>query len=209
MVGMAPVPNSAPIPICVRDSVASPSGPAQEPVPDPITKRTDAAMAQIQSMKQLLDSRNALDDPRIQRLKAGYWNVFQANPSAKPGQNCTAMFMNANGIISVLSQGGLTDPALLVFSGPNVPMPRQGGPVDVVLHQTRGGATRTKAYSYTQPGSGVGSVAFGLTSLQSGIDGIMDHGDFRIELGGRNVIDMSMHGGSEAKRQLAQCAARR
>ena len=76
VVGYAPGPMGVPMPICVRDQATTRDTDEQQPAPDPMQARTDAATAQVNALHGIVQrQQELLNDPEYQRLRAGYWEL--------------------------------------------------------------------------------------------------------------------------------------
>lgn len=212
MVGFSPsMPGTAPFPLCVREDGGTQAPPPDAPKPDPLGAYMVAGMQKATTlMSAAVDMAFLLDKPEFRKLSEGFWTNYQAgDDQAAPGQRCTAMFANLQGFYTVAGLGGPRDTAVLFLTGNEVPKPARPEAVKVDIHQSGEPTYKgISAINFVNPGEKKGTILLIIGDLQTAIRDLKDESEIGIDLNGKRVIEIGTNKGAEAKKKLAQCAAR-
>ena len=200
MVGMMPGGQGVgSVPMCVRDGSPAPAQQPQRKIY--LTREQQAALFSKNPTKV---------DPALleEALKEGGllgWNIFQEGEPPIPGQKCNAMWVNASGTITIGTTRGLDDPALLIYNSIKIPKSKWQVPITAHINEN-GKESDIQGVHYTFPNSDFGSILFSLRSLKAAIGDMKDTGRVKIEVEGKEMIDITWKNGLEAKKKLEQCA---
>ena len=164
-----------------------------------------AASAEIERMKR---------DPKLGPIIRGNWEFFQGVANARAGEFCTALYTNIAGFVHLSGPGGSYRGALLTFWGRDIPRPDKAGLVLVTLIQVDDNdpsttSTQTvRAYNHKDDKvRGLGALTFAVPTVDALIDNIHDHQDFKLEIGGQEVLSMGFHSGIMARERLRKCVS--
>lgn len=196
-VGMTPSSNGvASMPLCVSQGGG---GQYQGPRFDPSHRIPDWLV---------LRGAEVLKRERQQRLDSaknkGSWSVYQEGEPPVPGQKCNAVWVSASGVITLGTTGGFDDPALLIYTGENIPHSQTPVPEDVHVREN-GRGLDVQGMRYTFPNSSAGSIIIGLQSLHAAIGVMEDVVRVQVDVDGKEVIDITWRNGNEMTAELAQC----
>lgn len=150
-------------------------------------------------------------DARYERWFNGYWDFFQGRDPAEPGEFCTAMYQNPQGIIALSGFDKSWDGGLLMFTGEDIPKPRRLREITVTLTQTGEAPARVKVYnSARDPGMGdFGTLIFAVPTMEAALAGMTEEQEFAISIDGREVFRMGWKGGLQARDELRTCHGNR
>jgi len=154
----------------------------------------------------------ANDAQRKRQLMAGKWEVYQDQERAGPGEFCSALFLNPDGILRLSGPGGGYEGAMLTFWGRDIPRPAAARTVRVKLAQSddTGGPQAVTAFNYTQPGEhGWGAIAIAVPSADALLANMIDDLGFTIAIDHRQVIAIRWSNGLSARDRLKACVQRR
>lgn len=184
----------------------------------PGTPQSNPMESAVNSMRALIELRHRslaaaaqglkslASDPRYQKLREGYWTLYQEGAAPAPGQKCAATFMNMDGMLGITALGGYRDPALLLLSGADVPSPEETVQVNATLHQTGERPQTVPVYNFRAPGSDAGTVAFAVPSLEAAAQGLADKAEIAVDIDGKRIYAVKYHGGRQAGAGLEACA---
>lgn len=135
----------------------------------------------------------------------GQWRVFQNGGNAvPPGQFCTAVYSNPNGMVVLSGPSPNYRGALLQFVGPNIPTGAAN--VVVTLEQTGDARPQTvRAYRYTMPDVPYGILTLAAPSIGAALDGMLDEQFLRARVNGQMVMDITWHGADGARERMRGC----
>lgn len=173
----------------------------------PLTQAASAALFQVSSAVQMQLNQRQLEKALKQAgaLQKGSWSVYQEGEPPVAGQKCNAVWVNNRGAITIGTTRGLNDPALLIYTSDKIPKSKKQVPVTVHINEN-GEEWDVQAVRYTLPNSDLGSIFISLRSLKAAIGDIKDTGHVKVDVDGKEMIDISWKNGLEAKKKLAQCA---
>lgn len=201
--GMTPIDTAGTMVRACLPEEPTPEAPPVDPMIGMMTN-LNAGLSTLSEMQAAMIE--ALNSPANTRLRNGYWSQYQDGEPPAPGQKCGATFANTEGLLGVVSSGGGADPAVLLVSGEDVPRSRQRVMITATLHQTGERPARVQAFNWMDPGSGLGSIAFAMPTLDAAIEGMADQAEVAVEVDGRRVYRLTYHSGKEASAALARCA---
>jgi hypothetical protein len=188
----------------------APSAFAYDPMADLLStaKKEIQAKAVIESAKE-----QHAQDPRRGKIDAGFWQFFQTQANAKPGEGCVAVFWQGRQLISITGPAGDYRGALLGFVAiepvNGFPRPERGQPtqkVKVSLQQDEEAPTTVTAFNRTLAGLS-DEIAFPVPTLEAALSTMQDRQRFQIRHEGKTVFDLAWHSGLEARQVLRRCAA--
>lgn len=209
-------PGLAPFPICVAGpasgsgsgygaSVAAAS--SYDPVLDAMVRDVMARqklLAAEQARAAAIDAKMARD-PAFRRMHLGAWDFFQADPGAKPGETCTAVWMKQGQLVFISGPGPGYDGGMLTFGGKDIPQPTGMQTITVTMKQSRYPAQTVKAVNYTMPGQVFGAISLTVPDIDKAIDTMLDVEQFEILIDGKRVSDIGWSGGNGARDRLREC----
>lgn len=141
------------------------------------------------------------------RLHDGAWDYRQwSDPEGRA--ICEARFSKMGESVALRAARGPGGVAMLTFRGEKVPHPRQPKPIRVKLVQGAEAAQVVTAYSDTQPDIDAyhdGVLTFTVPSVEALLASMDDTQPFKVQDGGRTLVDLQWHHGREAREALSQC----
>lgn len=207
-------PGLAQFPICVAGAPASGAHvPSAEPM-SPFDAELERMVRQVKLQQKLLAAQQAqhtaLDDmmardPAFKRIYMGAWDVFRADPKAKPGKTCTAAWKKQGQMVTISGPGPLYDGGLLTFWSPDIPQPADVQTITVTMKQSRYQAQTVKAVNYSMPGLGFGAVALTVPDIDKAIDTMLDVEQFELLIDGKTVSSIGWISGNGAREKLHKC----
>ena len=217
-VGMAGgSPGLAPFPICVAGPAsggnASAYG-ASVAAASSYDRELDAMVRHVMARQKLLAAEQAhaaaIDeklarDPEFRRMHLGAWDFFQADPEAKPGETCTAVWMKQGELVAISGPGPDYDGGMLTFWSNDIPQPADMRTITVTLKQSRYPAQTVKAVNYTMPGQTSGAISLTVPDIDKAIDTMLDVEQFEILIDGDRVSSIGWSGGNDARDRLREC----
>ncbi len=201
-----------------RDAERNGGRPSGPPPRDPMDIRMDLAAGNIFALHAMAtdEIEKMKRDPEMGPIIRGKWDFFQDTNDAAPGEYCAALYMNMAGMVRLSGPGGNYRGALLTFWGPKIPQPEKVRWVSVTLKQVvnndpNNSSTQTvRAYNYTETRvKGVGAIALAVRSADVLLASMSELLDFKLEIDGKEVQAIGVHGGLSARDNLRQCVARR
>jgi len=217
-VGMAGgSPGLAPFPICVAGPAsggnASAYG-ASVAAASSYDRELNAMVRHVMARQKLLAAEQAhaaaidqklAQDPEFRRMHLGAWDFFQADPGAKPGETCTAVWMKQGELVAISGPGPDYDGGMLTFWSNDIPQPADMRTITVTLKQSRYPAQTVKAVNYTMPGQTSGAISLTVPDIDKAIDTMLDVEQFEIFIDGSRVSDIGWNGGNDARDRLREC----
>jgi len=143
------------------------------------SSRPPARTLTPEELKKLEDysrEKQAEEEARYQRWINGSWDFFQSREPAGPGEYCTAMYQDRNGIIALSGFDKSWDGALLMFTGEKVPKPRKFKEITATLTQTGDAPAKVQVYNYARdPRMGdFGTLVFAVGLLVALLNGALN-----------------------------------
>lgn len=151
------------------------------------------------------------EEARYQRWRNGGWEFFQSREPAGPGEYCTAMYQNPDGLIALSGFDKRWDGALLMFTGENIPQPREFREITATLTQTGDAPAKVKVFNYARdPRMGpFGTLVFAVPTMDAALSGMTDELEFAIAVDDEEVFRMAWKGGLKAAEELRKCVRKR
>lgn len=151
------------------------------------------------------------EEARYQRWLNGSWDFFQSREPAGPGEYCTAMYQNPDGLIALSGFDKTWDGALLMFTGEKIPQPRKFREITATLTQTGDAPAKVKVFNYARdPRMGpFGTLVFAVPTMKAGLAGMTDELEFAIAIDGKEVFSMAWKDGLKAGDELRECVRKR
>lgn len=185
---------------------------AQSATYDPMEDLVSSAKKEINAKEAIETSKaRALNDPRRKKVETGYWQFFQGQRGARPGEFCTAVFWKADRMISISGPGGSYKGALLGFVAIEPPegFPRPDDAkatqkVKVTLKQGADAPASVTAFNRTIGGL-ADEIAFAVPTIDAALAGMEDRLAFSIEHEGKPVFALEWHSGVAAREMLKKC----
>ena len=167
-----------------------------------------------EELKELEDyskKKQADEEARYQRWLNGSWDFFQSREPAGPGEYCTAMYQNPNGLIALSGFDKSWDGALLMFTGEKIPQPRKFKEIIATLTQTGDAPAKVKVFNYARdPRMGkFGTLVFAVPTMEAALAGMTDELEFAIAIDGKEVFRSAWKGGLKAGEELRKCVSKR
>lgn len=139
----------------------------------------------------------------------GYWEYFQANSNAKPGEYCTAMFMRQGMAVALLGPGGDYKGALMMFLPltENAAFPQTDQPrvIKVSLKQANDPLATVSVFNLPIGHWKGPAIAFAVPTIEAALEGMTDTLDFHLQYEGKNIGDIEWHSGLAARDALRKC----
>lgn len=179
---------------------------------DPMEDLVSTARKEINAGDAIEASKTrTLNDPRRAKVEKGYWQFFQGQRDARPGEFCTAVFWKADRMISISGPGGSYRGALLGFVAiePPAGFPRPDDAratqkVKVTLKQGADAPASVTAFNRTIGGL-ADEIAFAVPTIDAALAGMEDRLAFSIEHEGKPVFALEWHSGLAAREVLRKC----
>lgn len=151
------------------------------------------------------------EEARYQRWRNGSWEFFQSRDPAGPGEYCTAMYQNPDGLIALSGFDKSWDGALLMFTGEKIPKPRKFREITATLTQTGDAPAKVKVFNYARdPRMGpFGTLVFAVPTMDAALAGMTDELEFAIAVDDEEVFRMGWKGGLKAAQELRECVSKR
>lgn len=179
------------------------------------SSRSPPARGLTQEELKLLDAqareRQAEEEARHQRWLNGSWEFFQSREPAGPGEYCTAMYQNPNGLIALSGFDKSWDGGLLMFTGEKIPQPRKFREITATLTQTGDAPAKVKVFNYARdPRMGpFGTLVFAVPTMEAALAGMTDELEFAIAIDDKEVFRMAWKDGLKAAGELRKCVSKR
>lgn len=179
---------------------------------DPMEDLVSSAQREINAHEAIETSKKrVLDDPRRRKVEQGFWQFFQAQRGAKPGQYCTAVYWKRDRMISISGPGGGYQGALLGFVAvqPDEGFPRPDHPKDrqklkITLTQGRDAPATLTALNGSIGGL-ADQIQVAVPTIDAALAGMEDRLAFRIDHAGRRIFELEWHAGLAARDLLRRC----
>ena len=179
---------------------------------DPLEDLVSTAKKEINANEAIEQSKDrALNNPRAEKMKKGYWQFFQAKTGAKPGEFCMAVYWQMGRMISITGPGGDYRGAMLGFVAvePKPPFPRPDNPKDiqkvkVTLTQGNDPSATVTALNRTVA-EFADEIQFPVPTIDAALAGMEDRLNFRIEYQGSNIFELEWHSGLAARDMMKKC----
>lgn len=159
-------------------------------------KQLQAAEAKMQALEA---------DPAYQEFQRGSWKFFQGKKNSGPGENCTAMWAKADGLISITGPGPSYKGGMLTFWSPDIPKPSNTQTVAVTFKQSAYKPQSVNALNFSVPNIPFGAIALTVPTIDAALSTMLDVDQFQLEMGGKVVADLAWSDGLNARAQLQQC----
>lgn len=196
---------------CATDnaSAASPAGSF-----DVLGNIMDTTKKEINA-KQAVDSskEDFFKSEHHKKYNEGYWNYFQANSAAKPGEYCTAMFIKQDFAVAILGPGGDYQGALMIFTPLNghesFPQSEQPRVIKVTLKQASDPPATVGVFNFSIGAWESPAVAFAVPTIDAAMQGMEEKLDFHLQYEGQSIGDIEWHSGVAARSELKKCLDKR
>ncbi|TDU28518.1 hypothetical protein DFR24_2890 [Panacagrimonas perspica] len=167
-----------------------------------------------EELKELEDyskKKQAEEDAKYQRWLNGSWDFFQSREPAEPGEWCTAMYQNRDGIIALSGFDKSWDGALLMFTGEKIPQPRKFREITATLTQTGDAPAKVQVYNYARDPRmhKFGTLVFAVPTMKAALAGMTDELEFAIAIDDKEVFRMAWKEGLKAADELRKCVRKR
>lgn len=141
------------------------------------------------------------------KWRTGSWDFFQGREDADPGEFCTAMYQNPQGLIALSGFDESWDGALLMLTGDNIPKPRRFQEVTVTLTQSGEAPVTIRAFNRARDPRmyDMGTIVIAVPTMEGAIDGMADEQEFVLSVRGREVFRMTWNDGLNAAGELREC----
>ena len=174
----------------------------------PTPRLTQEELKQLEAESR---ERQIEEEARYQRWLNGSWDFFQSREPAGPGEYCTAMYQNPNGLIALSGFDKTWDGGLLMFTGEKIPKPRKFREITATLTQTGDAPAKVKVFNYARdPRMGkFGTLVFAVPTMNAALAGMTDELEFAIAIDDKEVFRMAWKGGLKAVDELRKCVSKR
>ena len=194
---------------CANDkaTAASPAGSFDVlgNIMDTTKKEINAKQAVAASKEDLLKS------DHHKKFTDGYWEFFQANSAAKPGEYCTAMFMRKEMSVAILGPGGDYRGALMMFmpltENADFPKSKQPRVLKVTLGQAKDEPVTVGVFNFAVGQWDGPAIAFAVPTIEAALAGVEEKLDFRLDYEGKRIGEIEWHSGMAARDSLKKCLA--
>jgi hypothetical protein len=143
----------------------------------------------------------------------GYWDFFQSNSSAKPGEYCTAMFMREGMSVAIMGPGGDYRGALMMFlpliDNEHFPKSKEARVIKVTLEQAKDPAATVGVFNFSIGAWEAPAIAFAVPTIEAALAGMEEKLDFRLDYEGKRIGEIEWHSGIAARDSLKKCLARK
>jgi len=175
----------------------------------------------MDTTKKEINAKEAVDGSKEDFFKSeyhkkyneGYWEYFQANSAAKPGEYCTAMFIKKDFAVAILGPGGEYRGALMIFTPlnghENFPQSEQPRVIKVTLKQASDPPATVGVFNFNIGAWESPAVAFAVPTIEAAMQGMEETLDFHLQHEGNSIGDIEWHSGVAARAELKKCLERR
>ena len=155
--------------------------------------------------------REAQRQAEYDRWRNGSWQFFQGREDAGPGEFCSAMYQNPQGIVTLSGFDDSWEGGLLMLTGDRIPKPRRFEEITVTLTQTGEAPVTIRAFNRARDPSmyDMGTIVIAVPTMQAAIDGMADEQEFVLSVRGREVYRLAWKDGLNAAEELRQCVRER
>ncbi len=179
---------------------------------DPLADLVSTTKKEVSVSDTVEGAKDQLTSPKALKLKNGYWQFFQGKKDAKPGEFCTAVYLQNDKMITIMGPGGEYKGAVLGFivvEPPADTFPRPDDEkgiqkVTVTLTQAGERPQTVKAFNRTVVPL-TDELTFAVPSIKAALDTMEDKSRFQIDYEGKRAFDLEWHSGHAARDILKQC----
>jgi hypothetical protein len=196
---------------CAADkaTAASPAGSF-----DVLGNIMDTTKKEINAKQELESSKDKLlASEHTKKFKNGYWEHFQANSDAKPGEYCTAMFVREGMSVAILGPGGKYRGALMMFmpvlDNPAFPTSSQSRVLQISLKQANDPVVTVGAFNFAVGAWEGPAIAFAVPTIEAALEGMEEKLDFHLAFEGKDIGSIEWHSGIAARDTLKNCLAKK
>lgn len=151
--------------------------------------------------------REAERQAEYDRWRAGSWQYFQGREDADPGEFCSAMYQNPQGIVTLSGFDDSWDGGLLMLTGDRIPKPRRFEEITVTLIQSGEAPVTIRAFNRARDPRmyDMGTIVIAVPTMEGAIEGMTDEQEFVLSVRGREVFRMAWKDGLNAAGELRKC----
>lgn len=179
---------------------------------DPLADIVSTTKKEISVKGTVQEKKDELASPKVLKLQKGYWQFFQGKKDAKPGEFCTAIYLQSDKMITIMGPGGEYKGALLGFIAVEPPadtFPRPDDEkgiqkVSVTLKQGNDSPVTIQAFNRTVVPL-TDELTFAIPTIKDALDNMEDKLRFQIDYEGKRVFDLEWHSGHAARDVLKRC----
>lgn len=179
---------------------------------DPLADIVSTTKKEISVKGTVQEKKDELASPKVLKLQKGYWQFFQGKKDAKPGEFCTAIYLQSDKMITIMGPGGEYKGALLGFIAVEPPadtFPRPDDEkgiqkVSVTLKQGNDSPVTIQAFNRTVVPL-TDELTFAVPTIKDALDNMEDKLRFQIDYEGKRVFDLEWHSGHAAREVLKRC----
>ena len=155
--------------------------------------------------------REAQRQAAYDKWRSGSWDFFQGREDADPGEFCSAMYQNPQGIVTLSGFDDSWDGGLLMLTGDKIPRPRRFEEITVTLTQSGEAPVTIRAFNRARDPRmyDMGTIVIAVPTMEGAIDGMADEQEFVLSVRGREVFRMAWKGGAQAAAELRECLSNR
>jgi hypothetical protein len=198
--------------ICILLSLFVTSVSADTGAYDPLADIVSTTKKEISVKGTVQEAKDELVSPKALKLKKGYWQFFQGVKDPKPGEACTAVYMQDDKLITIIGPGKEYKGALLGFIAiepPNDTFPRPDDEkgiqkVSVTLKQGSDNPVTIQAFNRTVVPL-TDELTFAVPTIKDALDNMEDKLRFQIDYEGKRAFDLEWHSGHAARDVLKRC----
>lgn len=152
-------------------------------------------------------AREAQRQAEYDQWRAGRWQYFQGREDADPGEFCSAMYQNPQGIVTLSGFDDSWDGGLLMLTGDKIPRPRRFEEITVTLTQSGEAPVTIRAFNRARDPRmyDMGTIVIAVPTMEGAIDGMADEQEFVLSVRGREVFRMAWKDGLNAAGELRRC----
>jgi len=217
-VGFAPGgPGVAPTPLCVQDAVPQAPRAGTPSRPDRMAGMLAQALDANRKVRQVIEESGLAltKEQRAAREARGYWTYsYFPGIAPKATDNCWARFnirKQGEMTVGVIGPEPKTNHVFLFFVAAGIPQvtdPKGAQLSWTDFQQNNDPAIRRRMQHVSSPGEADASLlAVGVPKLGDVVKHIDEGHRFRIQMGGAEVFDVSVHSVDEMKRRMVECEA--
>lgn len=198
--------------ICILLSLFVTSVSADTGVYDPLADIVSTTKKEISVKGTVQEAKDELVSSKALKLKKGYWQFFQGVKDSKPGEACTAVYIQDDKLITIIGPGKEYKGALLGFIAiepPNDTFPRPDDEkgiqkVSVTLKQGSDSPVTIQAFNRTVVPL-TDELTFAVPTIKDALDNMEDKLRFQIDYEGKRAFDLEWHSGHAARDVLKRC----
>ncbi len=166
---------------------------------------------QLERLERYNREREAEQQAAYDKWRTGSWQYFQGREDADPGEFCSAMYQNPQGIITLSGFDDSWDGGLLMLTGDKIPRPRRFEEITVTLTQSGEAPVTIRAFNRARDPRmyDMGTMVIAVPTMEGAIDGMADEQEFVLSVRGREVFRMAWKDGLNAAGELRKCTRNR